>query len=335
MTRSAFGSPPCSTGVCQPGIGCVAMNNDGVACDDGKFCTLGEKCAGGLCGVGPGAGTPRDCSAVGAPPCKTGVCDDASDQCVVQINQGTTCDDGNACSTASACNAAGTCVATSYKDCTGQNDQCNIGVCNTTTGACLKQPANQGNSCDDANACTGNGTCTTQGGVGVCTGATATPDSFEANGTVATAKTITTIDDCGNTTGSLTATINGSTDVDWYKFSLNNQGVGTCDYGTIVTMKPPANRDYDLLVCVSQSNSFSGTCASGSTSVTAPAGLSGYVCCQSTLGAGVTETVKIDWGCSDVFCSDATGTVYVRVSPKGGSQTPECVTGYTLTWVDD
>src|SRR6185369_5048729 len=124
---SALGSPPCSTGVCMTGVGCVVMNNDGVACDDGKFCTVGEKCAGGLCGVGAGAGAARDCSAQTALPCKTGVCNEALDMCVAQVNQGTTCDDGNPCSTASSCNAAGTCVGTSFKDCSAQNDQCNVG----------------------------------------------------------------------------------------------------------------------------------------------------------------------------------------------------------------
>jgi hypothetical protein len=329
---SAFGTPPCSSGVCQMGVGCVTVNNDGVACDDGKFCTVGETCAGGLCGVGTGAGSARDCSSLTVAPCKTGVCDEANDQCVAQINTGTACDDGNPCTTASACNASGVCVGTSNKDCSGQNDACNVGVCNTTTGNCQKQPANQGMSCDDMNACTGNGTCTTSGGVGVCSAGTPIGDSFEANDTVTTARAVTNIDDCGNTKGSLNATINPGTDVDWYKFSLSNSSA-LCDYGTIVTMTPPPGKDYDLLVCVSQGQAFSASCASGS-SVTAPSGLSGFSCCQSTLGAGVTENVKINWGCSGTFCSDSTGTVFVRVSPKG-TQTQECTTGYTLTWQDD
>ncbi|MFO0611512.1 MAG: hypothetical protein U0414_02905 [Polyangiaceae bacterium] len=331
---SAFGTPPCSTGVCQMGFGCVTMNNDGVACDDGQYCSVGEKCAGGLCGVGAGIGAARDCSAQGAPPCKTGVCNEALDACVAQINQGTTCNDNDPCSTASSCNAVGNCVATSLKDCSAQSDQCNVGVCNSTTGACQKAAANLGLSCNDMDACTGNGTCGSSGGVGVCSMGAPIGDSFEANNTVGTAKTVTTIDDCGNTTGSLTGTINGGTDVDFYKFTLNNSS-SLCDYGTIVTLTPPSGRDYDLMVCVLQSGSFSASCANGSSAVAAPTGLSGYSCCQSTLGAGVADQVKINWGCSGTFCSDGTGTVYMRVTPKNGSQTAECTTGYSLSWVDD
>ncbi len=331
---AAFGTPPCSMGVCQMGVGCTTVNNDGATCDDGQFCTVNEKCAGGVCGVGVGVGAARDCSAQSVLPCKTGVCNEALDQCVAQINQGTACNDNNPCSTASACNAAGTCAATTLKDCSGQNDDCNVGVCNGTTGLCQQQATNLGGTCDDGDVCTGNGTCSNVGGVGLCTGGTSTGDSFESNNTVGTAKSITAIDDCGNATPTLNATINGSTDNDWFKFTLNNTSSG-CDYGTIVNMTPPAGRDYDLQVCVSMSGGFSASCANGSTSFAAPAGLSGNSCCQSTLtGAGVAESVKVNWSCG-TFCSDNTGTVHVRVFPKGGSQVAECTNGYTLSWRDD
>ena len=175
---SSFGSPPCRTGVCQPGVGCVAQNNNGVPCDDGLYCTVGDVCSNGVCG-GAGA-TPRDCSSLSVLPCRTGVCSESTDQCIAQINNGTACDDGNPCSTNSACNASGTCTATSFKDCSAQNDQCNTGVCNMSTGACQKQAANVGASCDDMNACTTNGTCTNSGGTGVCSAGTRSPARIRA-----------------------------------------------------------------------------------------------------------------------------------------------------------
>lgn len=82
------------------------------------------------------------------------------------------------------------------------------------------------------------------------------------------------------------------------------------------------------------SGGFTATCSSG-TAIAAPSGLTGYDCCRSANAGAVTELVKIDWGCSGIFCSDPAGTVYMQVSPHGGSQTAECATGYSLSWSDD
>lgn len=329
---SAFGVAPCSSGVCLPGVGCSTKLHDGAACDDGKFCTVGETCVGGTCGVGAGAGSPRDCAALDALPCTTGVCDEVQDACVHQRNVGATCDDGDKCSTASACDGAGNCVVKAWKDCSAQTNACNLGVCDPETGGCGVQPANQGKSCDDGDACTGNGTCSQSGGSGYCAAGTPTPDVFESNDSAGSARSVSNIDDCGNNGGALTATINPGTDVDWYVFNLNNTS-SFCDYGTTVKMTPPGGRDYDLTVCVRQSGSFSASCATGA-SVGAPSGLSGYSCCANPTGGNVTENVKINWSCSGTFCSDGTGTVVMVVRPHGG-QPAECSVGYSLSWVDD
>ncbi|KAF6250059.1 hypothetical protein COO60DRAFT_912295 [Scenedesmus sp. NREL 46B-D3] len=45
------------------------------------------------------------------------------------------------------------------KDCSGADDQCNVGLCNSTSGLCEKAPANEGDSCDDGDKCTEQDTC--------------------------------------------------------------------------------------------------------------------------------------------------------------------------------
>ena len=158
------------------------------------------------------------------------------------------------------------------------------------------------------------------------------PDSFEANNTVGTAKTVTTIDDCGDTTGSLTGTINPGTDVDWYKFTLTNSS-SLCDYGTTVKMTPPANRNYDLLVCVSQSSSFSGDCALGSRSGPLRARRIHLLLVEQRRRRGRDHQDQLG-----VRRHLLLGCHRHRVragDPQGGSETAECAVGYSLTWGDD
>lgn len=53
-------------------------------------------------------------------------------------------------------------------DCTAMDDECNMGVCNPTTGACETAPRTDGTSCDDGDACTDGDSCT----AGACTAGT-------------------------------------------------------------------------------------------------------------------------------------------------------------------
>ena len=82
-------------------------------------------------------------------------------QCQTDVD----CNDGSLCTIDSCVNFV--CVNT-IKDCSGLNDQCNLGVCNTDSGLCETQPANNGLGCDDNNLCTTSDICVG----GVCTGAT-------------------------------------------------------------------------------------------------------------------------------------------------------------------
>jgi len=82
-----------------------ATINEGLACDDLLFCTVGDLCTVGACGGGP-----RDCSASGDQ-CNSGACNETTNLCEAQpITNGTPCDlDANVC-TVDLCDGAGACL---------------------------------------------------------------------------------------------------------------------------------------------------------------------------------------------------------------------------------
>src|SRR5262249_60549078 len=88
-------------GVCDPATGsCTNPGPDGIACDDGQFCTVNDTCRRGVC-----RGTLRDCSAL-ADQCNGGVCNEATEQCErAPKREGTLCDDGDACTRTDTCPA--------------------------------------------------------------------------------------------------------------------------------------------------------------------------------------------------------------------------------------
>ncbi|NOS99969.1 MAG: hypothetical protein HOP29_05025 [Phycisphaerales bacterium] len=151
-------SNPCTDDSCSVANTCVYVNNS-VGCDDGSNCTTGDVCGGGAC-----AGTAVDCSGLNNQ-CNVGVCNAATGLCQAQpTNEGLTCSDGNNCTTGDVC-TAGVCGGTAV-NCSGLNNQCNVGVCNPATGLCQAQPANEGLTCNDGANCTTGDVCT----AGVCGG---------------------------------------------------------------------------------------------------------------------------------------------------------------------
>ncbi len=105
-----------------------------------------------------------DCSAMDDA-CNQGVCDPATGACETQPAQdGTSCDDGDLCSTTDVC-TAGVCAG-AVVDCSGADDQCNVGACDVLTGACVPMPVVDDTSCDDGDLCSGTDVCV----AGVCTG---------------------------------------------------------------------------------------------------------------------------------------------------------------------
>lgn len=144
----------CTVGSCNEGLNVCAPvpAADGTTCDDGMFCTTADSCTAGSCG-----GAPRDCGALDGA-CNAGICDDAADSCVAQpVSDGTDCTDSLFCTVGETC-MAGACN-TMPRDCSAEDNDCNDGVCDEATGACVPQPVTDGTTCDDGVNCTESDEC--------------------------------------------------------------------------------------------------------------------------------------------------------------------------------
>ncbi|MCB9728429.1 MAG: hypothetical protein H6746_08125 [Deltaproteobacteria bacterium] len=153
---------PCASSACDPATGACVVGEapDGVPCDDGKVCTVGERCQAGVCG----GGAPVACD--DGNPCTNDACV-PGEGCVSTPNAAP-CDDGNACTKADAC-SAGKCKGGAAVSCPGAGP-CRVGTCQASTG-CAVQPAPDATSCDDGNACTAGDACQ----AGECVGEGACP----------------------------------------------------------------------------------------------------------------------------------------------------------------
>ncbi|MFO0745516.1 MAG: HYR domain-containing protein [Myxococcota bacterium] len=131
---------------------------NGGECDDDDACTETDACVDGVC-VGSAAV----------------VCDDLSDQCLVDglcdpsdgvcyydhAADGAGCDDGKPCTSGDQC-LAGSCIGA--PDC-DDHDPCTVDACGAD-GSCASVPGNDGASCDDGDRCTTKSVCA----AGHCTG---------------------------------------------------------------------------------------------------------------------------------------------------------------------
>jgi len=154
----------CSTGTCQ-----YAPLPNTTVCDDGKACTLNDKCdGGGKCA----AGTARVCNTPPNNQCyaTTGTCSGVTDQCeYAPLANTTSCEDGNKCTNSDRCNGSGQCIGGTATVCNSPSDtQCQsaTGTCQPATGQCLYTNRSEGSPCDDGSGCTRNDQCTS----GYCEG---------------------------------------------------------------------------------------------------------------------------------------------------------------------
>ncbi len=87
--RACLDENSCTADTCdEENAACVnTALADGVACDDGLYCWIGETCTAGGCG----GGEPRSCD--DGNECTTDICDEAADTCVyIPIIDGPACD---------------------------------------------------------------------------------------------------------------------------------------------------------------------------------------------------------------------------------------------------
>lgn len=165
------GPADCASGVCANEVCTPPSCGDGVqngnetgldcgggclGCGEGVVCGADGDCLSGYCSEGTCA--PKECDDDAGcdqfdSACTQGVCN-AAKKCEAQnANEGGACDDGNKCMTGEKC-TAGVCGGAAAKDCSGMSSLCALGVCDTESGECKAQPANEGNPCNDGKACT-------------------------------------------------------------------------------------------------------------------------------------------------------------------------------------
>lgn len=157
---------PCSVGVCDPAVGCVAMPvSEGSFCDNGDF----TGCSYGQCQQGSCVSLPQNdgafCDDGDFNECSVGFCQNA--QCMSQpVNEGMLCEDfdGNQCTGMCSNGICAQIPVNNGSPCEDfDGNQC-TGIC--SNGFCSQVPANNGQPCDDYLFCTSGESCTN----GVCGG---------------------------------------------------------------------------------------------------------------------------------------------------------------------
>jgi hypothetical protein len=164
---SLINTPQCQVAQCNVQTGqCEVVNDEqGVACDDGMFCTISDSCSMGTCVGGP----QNDCG-MAPPQCTEVTCDEMSQTCSSAPSMnGAACQDANdLCLKGATCNN-GLCIGGVTDDCFffPVPDDCHVAECNSTNGMCEPVVGNEGGPCNDINTlCTVNKTCA----AGICQG---------------------------------------------------------------------------------------------------------------------------------------------------------------------
>jgi len=158
---------PCTVDTCKAGL-CTndAKAGNGLKCDDGNICTLGDHCANGLC-IKDKADACDD-----ANPCTLDTCEPASGCKHALLPDGANCDDKNVCNGVLTCQGGACLLGKAALECNDKNP-CTIDTCDAQTGCKNVQTKD---ACDDGNACTVNDTCAT----GACIGVAANCDDKNA-----------------------------------------------------------------------------------------------------------------------------------------------------------
>ncbi|RJO64820.1 MAG: choice-of-anchor D domain-containing protein [Myxococcales bacterium] len=116
---------PCTDDACDLVLGCrFPPKQNGVLCNDGDPCTIGDACQAGLC-----VSAAVDCNDDN--PCTYDACDGRG-ACENRPLTGSSCDDGNGCTTESVC-IDGSCAAKTRRNC-DDGDPCTRDTCEAALG---------------------------------------------------------------------------------------------------------------------------------------------------------------------------------------------------------
>ena len=133
----------CLQALCVPETGECLMQpyHEGLACEDGDGCTIGESCQAGVCS----GGVAQNCN--DGNPCTDDSCEPEGG--CVSTNNSSQCDDGDTCTTGDQC-SQGTCTGNGTLLCDDDNP-CTQDQCQQKVG-CVHTPVDE--QCDDGNSCT-------------------------------------------------------------------------------------------------------------------------------------------------------------------------------------
>ncbi len=124
---------------------------NGTRCDDYDFCTDNDVCVGYVC-----KGTERSCESDNI--CSLGTCKEGIGCVYTSVMDGHTCYTNDKCHSNNQC-INGICTLGPVKDCSHFDTQCSRGVCDSTSGECVRVGINEDNPCDDSLECTVDDTC--------------------------------------------------------------------------------------------------------------------------------------------------------------------------------
>jgi hypothetical protein len=295
---STLQTAKCEVSVCNTGqvagplnVCIVVPAPDGMACDDGLFCTTQDTCNKGACVGGP----QNDCG-MAVVPCSSVVCDESSKACSVAAQS-----DGTACTPTDLCQINGACQASvcvgQPKDCTfSPLGECNTVACDSSTGNCTgtPDPTQDGTPCElTGNLCSANKACA----AGQCVGGTPVDCSGLDFGCHVGA--------CDGTTG-LCGAVNVATG------TACNQGLKECQVGACdatgacaPAMAPNGTACNDHAACTQTDTCAAGVCAGVAVAACQPYFAETFETCPDGW------TLMGDWQCG-------TPTAASPVTPHGG-----------------
>ena len=175
------------------------VNPDGASCESENLCMVGSVCTGGTC-----IGTVNDCFFAPVPDdCHAPVCNPVSGMCEpVVSNEAGPCSDAQDLCTAGKTCAQGLCQGGAPKDCTSQDSECKVGVCDgPTTGQCVPMPILAGSPCPESTDSCNQGSCDA---VGTCIASPINETLACDDGVSCTAGTTCTAGQCDGGTSTVT-----------------------------------------------------------------------------------------------------------------------------------
>lgn len=119
----------------------ASQHLNGSTCNDRSACTVNDRCLGGKC-----VGNTLLCN---DNQCMEGTCDKVKGCVYKNKEDDSPCSDGSECTVNDVC-YNGQCTAGILKDCSSFANECNSGICDSSSGQCISMPVLNGTTCNKA-----------------------------------------------------------------------------------------------------------------------------------------------------------------------------------------